>query len=245
MVGQALDMKREIEEQRSRNSFGMLVWQLGEVWPTGGWGSLEYAADRPGQVPGGRWKPLHHLYSQGLMRDVFTACGMHLGNISCYVVNDAAVPFTGSVSVKAVGLSTGAGAVLLQKNVSLPAGPGVRAWFAPEALPDPTTHAVVVSDSEGSEMLASLAPLNAMALKSARVACAVGDVQSTAASLICTADAVAVYVVLTTAARGRFEPNAFVLVGSRKVKFLSWTNGTVDLNLLKSSLRVDHAGKWL
>jgi beta-mannosidase len=37
MVAQALDMKREIEEQRSRNSFGMLVWQLGEVWPTGGW----------------------------------------------------------------------------------------------------------------------------------------------------------------------------------------------------------------
>ena len=31
MVGQAMDMKREIEEQRSRNSFGMLVWQLGEV----------------------------------------------------------------------------------------------------------------------------------------------------------------------------------------------------------------------
>ena len=26
-------MKREIEEQRSINSFGMLVWQLGEVWP--------------------------------------------------------------------------------------------------------------------------------------------------------------------------------------------------------------------
>ena len=33
MIGQALDMKREIEEQRSINSFGMLVWQLGEVWP--------------------------------------------------------------------------------------------------------------------------------------------------------------------------------------------------------------------
>jgi hypothetical protein len=31
MVAQALDLKREIEEQRSRNSFGMLVWQLGEV----------------------------------------------------------------------------------------------------------------------------------------------------------------------------------------------------------------------
>ena len=33
MMGQALDMKREMEEQRAANSFGMLVWQLGEVWP--------------------------------------------------------------------------------------------------------------------------------------------------------------------------------------------------------------------
>jgi|EP01046_Picozoa_sp_COSAG06_P025214 beta-mannosidase len=33
MMGQALDMKREMEEQRAVNSFGMLVWQLGEVWP--------------------------------------------------------------------------------------------------------------------------------------------------------------------------------------------------------------------
>ena len=33
MIGQALDMKREMEEQRAVNSFGMLVWQLGEVWP--------------------------------------------------------------------------------------------------------------------------------------------------------------------------------------------------------------------
>ena len=247
MIGQALDMKREMEEQRSKNSFGMLVWQLGEVWPTGGWGSLEYAADRPGQIPGGRWKPLHHLYSQGLMRDVFTACGMdgrHAGKLSCYTVNDAAVPFTGSVEIKAVDLATGSSAVLLQRNLSLPAGPGVRAWFAPDALPDPTTHALLVSDSEGSEMVASLAPPNAMALKMAKVECKVGDVQGAVATLTCTADAVAIYVVLTTAAHGRFEPNAFPLIGSsREVKFLSW-NGTADVDLLKSTLRIDHAGKW-
>lgn len=35
-------MKSYIEGKRSLNEFGTLTWQLGEVWPTGGWGSLEY-----------------------------------------------------------------------------------------------------------------------------------------------------------------------------------------------------------
>ena len=41
-----------------------MLWQLNEVWPTGGWGSLEYgAANTAGQLIGGRWKPtiLFHL----------------------------------------------------------------------------------------------------------------------------------------------------------------------------------------
>jgi beta-mannosidase len=181
------------------------------------------------------------------MRDVFTACGMdgrHAGNVSCYVVNDGNSPFNGSVQVKAVDLSTGVSDVILHKSVSLPAGPGVREWFAPgPVLPNPSTHALVVSDSEGTEMMAGLVPLNAMALKPAKVACTVGAVQDEVISVTCNSDAVAVYVVLTTAAQGRFEPNAFFLSGSREVKFLSW-NGIADADLLKSSLRVDHAAKW-
>lgn len=249
---------------------------------TGGWGSLEYAAERPGQIPGGRWKPLHSLYAQGLMRDVFTACGVEGtkgqhgmvpiagGNVSCYLVNDGHAPFSGSVTVTAIDLATGASDVIHHEMVSLPAGPGVRKWFAPDAgaLPDPTTHALVVSDSEGTEMLASLAPLNAMALKPAKVSCTVGGgggaavaaqgdddaddggKEAEAISVTCTSDAVAVYVVLTTAAHGRFEPNAFVLGNSsREVKFLPWNgNGTTSKEdvegLLRSSLRVDHAAKW-
>lgn len=180
------------------------------------------------------------------MRDVFTACGMdarHAGNISCYIVNDGNSPFNGSVQVTAVDLSTGASDVILHKTVSLPTGPGVREWFAPDVLPNPSTHAVVVTDSEGTEMMAGLVPLNAMALKPATVACTVGVVQDEIISVTCKSNAVAVYVVLTTAAQGRFEPNAFFLSGSREVKFLSW-NGTADADLLKSSLRVDHAAKW-
>ena len=66
MIGQALQMKGTIETRRSKNEMGHLLWQLNEIWPTGGWGSLEYSAPNgldahQGQVIGGRWKPLHGL----------------------------------------------------------------------------------------------------------------------------------------------------------------------------------------
>lgn len=35
MLGQALNMKSNIETRRAGNSFGLLVWQLNEIWPTG------------------------------------------------------------------------------------------------------------------------------------------------------------------------------------------------------------------
>jgi hypothetical protein len=38
MVGQALLIKGTIENRRSTNQFGHLIWQLNEIWPTGGWG---------------------------------------------------------------------------------------------------------------------------------------------------------------------------------------------------------------
>jgi hypothetical protein len=37
----------------------MMTWsRYNEIWPTGGWGSIEYGSAVPGQVEGGRWKPL-------------------------------------------------------------------------------------------------------------------------------------------------------------------------------------------
>lgn len=76
MIGQSLKLKSDIEQRRSTNSFGTIVWQYGEIWPTGGWGSIEYGPEnRAGQVVGGRWKPLHYLYKASLMTDVTAACG--------------------------------------------------------------------------------------------------------------------------------------------------------------------------
>jgi hypothetical protein len=49
----ALQMKQQIETFRATNTFGTLIWQLGEIFPTGGWGSLEYANARAG-TPGNK-----------------------------------------------------------------------------------------------------------------------------------------------------------------------------------------------
>jgi beta-mannosidase len=83
---QTLEMKSDIEARRSRNEHGTLTWQLGEIWPTGGWGSLEYGTVGwlDGQVLGGRWKPLHHMLEQHLYRDVVAVCG---ADALCFVKN--------------------------------------------------------------------------------------------------------------------------------------------------------------
>ena len=56
MLGQAIQRKTDIESWRSGNVWGTLLWQLNEIWPTGGWGSLEYGTPghSAGQVIGGR-----------------------------------------------------------------------------------------------------------------------------------------------------------------------------------------------
>ena len=65
MFAQALRMKAQIESWKSKNIWGLLLWQYNEIWPTGGWGSIEYGTPVPGQVLGGRWKPLKRPRASG------------------------------------------------------------------------------------------------------------------------------------------------------------------------------------
>ena len=76
MLSQALHMKGDIETRRAQNQLGLLVWQLNEIWPTGGWGSLEYGTvgHTPGQVLGGRWKPLQFMFKQSVFADTMASC---------------------------------------------------------------------------------------------------------------------------------------------------------------------------
>ena len=92
MIVQALQMKGTIETRRSKNEMGHLLWQLNEIWPTGGWGSLEYSAPNgmdvhQGQIIGGRWKPLHYLFRSSLFADVIATCSGESG--LCYIHNDS------------------------------------------------------------------------------------------------------------------------------------------------------------
>lgn len=125
MLAQGFHLKASIEAWRSSNVWGLLMWQLNEIWPTGGWGSLEYgtpAAD--GQVIGGRWKILHNLMRQSSFADVFVGCGIatHAPEASiqtadsttvgaasplCYLRNDTPDRFVGTVTVSLIALATG------------------------------------------------------------------------------------------------------------------------------------------
>jgi hypothetical protein len=104
MIAQMLWMKGTIETLRSQNSYGTLIWQLNDNWPTGSWGLLEYGScnNEQGQVLGGRWKPLMYLLKRSLFRDVFATCGVggssdeeNLGR--CFIRNNGNAKFTGRV----------------------------------------------------------------------------------------------------------------------------------------------------
>jgi hypothetical protein len=100
IMAQTLWMKGEVESRRSKNSYGLLIWQLNENWPTGGWGCIEYGPSNQNesQVMGGRWKPLMHLLEASLFRDIMAACGK---NNDCYIRNDGGKILSGTISFEA------------------------------------------------------------------------------------------------------------------------------------------------
>ena len=54
-LGQALVQVRQIQEWRATNNFGIIFWMYNEIWPTGGWGSIEYGGNTTGQVGRRPW----------------------------------------------------------------------------------------------------------------------------------------------------------------------------------------------
>ena len=264
-VAQALWLKSAVEASRAKNELGLLLWSLNDQWPTGGWGTLEYGSSTvAGQVLGGRWKPIHYLLRRTLFANVIATCGSadQLPRFAtCYVRNDGAAPFHGSVRISAVELSTGNSTRLLTFDARLPAGPGALRLLPTLPLDhiDGSTHVLLARcnvastpaeghrhDSLASGSLVSrnevlLAPPDELLLPAASVHVAVqsrrGD--GDAVKLKLTANATALFVHLTTLANGRFSDNFFLLpAGSRTVLFLPF--GPLDEKLLRSSVRVDH-----
>ena len=110
-------LKSDIETRRGKNEIGMLVWQFNEIWPTGGWGSIEYGTPVSGQVLGGRWKPLHYFYKRSLYADVMATCG---AGGWCYVKNDrAGETFFGQVQVEALEFASGRRSTLTTQTTKI------------------------------------------------------------------------------------------------------------------------------
>jgi len=250
MIAQALHMKSIIEERRSKNELGHLVWQLNEIWPTGGWGSLEYGnGDMSGQVIGGRWKPLHYFYRRSVFTDIIATCdGEGVG----YIRNDAAgFGFYGGVVIHVVSLENGVNgdAQMDHKNITLPPGPGSLQVFECPIV-DGSTHFLSIDIlMYGNDLIIHNTPILLKPPKelTSQILCDSGlnwSIMGTAMNVVTleiTASVpVALLVMLTTQAPGRFSDNAFTLTGGGKiVQFHPFGNDTVDIELLKATLRIE------
>jgi hypothetical protein len=246
---QAFVLKQVYEARRANNQLGHLVWMLNEIWPTVGWGSLEYGPGEgtPGQVKGGRWKPVHYFYKRSLMTDVMATCG---AEGQCYVSNHrASRAFSGTVTLMSYDhFGDGKGAPHFAAKMAMAPGPGALEWFNVSLWNASATSMIsTVTDEEGaviSEHLVQLASPKDLVVPIARLSFVIAP-QANADGTIdiaVTSDKVALWVTLTTLAQGRFTDNAFFLPATTKtVRFVPFSAATRahDLAALEASLRIE------
>ncbi|KAL3920780.1 MAG: hypothetical protein SGILL_003085 [Bacillariaceae sp.] len=236
LISQTLWMKGEIETRRSKNMLGMLIWQLNENFPTGGWGVIEYSKKTAdgSQIFGGRWKPLMHLLESSLFRDQIVACGKNMGK--GMAVDE---PYVYSSTLAA----------------------GQIDWFQlPDSYSPKDNQVVLVTSKTSVDGSAQLTVSESVYLTAmpkvmnglaTRVTIKVLSIESTdrgTALVSLESDRLALFVVLTTRAEGRFTDNCFTLrpLQKRIVEFRPFVEGqSVDLKVLKSSLRLEHLGLYV
>jgi beta-mannosidase len=254
MMSQTLWMKGEIEVLRSRNSFGLLIWQLNEIWPTGGWGLLEYGPNRytHQHVVGGRWKPLMYLLYQSLYSDVWVACGQ---KFECILKNDCNDRVRISISAEVWRLPTTDDESHLMCQLSVPnsvvQGRGESLRFSvncPGVMDDAHVILIQVRDDhskrlwvEDSVYLWKLP--HELPASTAVVTATVVDANSTMAWIQVESSELVIYVWLSTLASGHFLSNSFAMrpYGSKWVQFVSLSDDEpIDVSLLRESLRVEH-----
>ena len=267
MLAQALWVKSDIEGRRAQNAWGTITWQFNEIWPTGGWGSIEYGTTgfTPGQVEGGRWKPLQYFMRRFLYRDHLIAASSD-GRV-LIKSDDAFAPVAGATaSLRMLHLASGAITPAATWPVALPRGGGASMWGCADGRSAagactqwPALLPTLGCAADGSDCIALLelrsasgglladnfelltAPYRMAFPAAAQVSAAVASAPNGDGSVNITlsADSTALFVTLTTAAAGRFSDNAVILTpGASTVAFIPW--GALDLGLLASSLRVEH-----
>mmetsp|Transcript_13513 Transcript_13513/g.24201 ORF Transcript_13513/g.24201 Transcript_13513/m.24201 type:complete len:984 (-) Transcript_13513:1826-4777(-) len=220
MLGQALMMKGTIETKRASNEFGCLTWQLNEIWPTGGWGSLEYGSRRTGQVVGGRWKILHHWFREILFKDVFISCG---AEDWCFAKNSGSnIELTEMrAMVHDVDTTTGHTTLVFDQRIRI----SVAHVVYPFKLNSPKEKRILrlASLGSGSTLLAHNPGLQLLSQKAHRferpqLVCTVSNTVNTDGSfdidisISNTSSPVALFVQLTTLAQGHFSRNGFIYI---------------------------------
>ena len=211
------------------------------------------------------------MLARSIFTDVMSSCGV---GGQCYVRNDRPVAFSGSLTVTAVTLATGATSVLYSApTLSLPAGPGAAMWFTLPSTPNANTTVLVIDVVDGSAReswrvmptfasplvhtvtgspvssnLVLFAPPVYLSLPAANVAVAVNSAPNAdgTVDVTLTTDAPALFVTLTTLAQGRFSDNAFLLLPGepRTITYIAFVSPT-DIDVLKTTIRVEHAASYL
>jgi beta-mannosidase len=246
MMAQVFYIKGRVEMMRAQNSFGALIWQLNENWPTGGWGTLEYGPrlGMQNQVAGGRWKPIMYVLRRTTFQDVTVACG---AESLCYAINDGLLPQTFTLSVEAWSLSAATALSRIKKTIALPSGRLINFFDVSAALVYDTDVVLLVS-TEGIPLDVYLpaVPTN-LPLQESHCSIKLRPVGSSqlVIDLEVNCEKLALYVWISTAIEGYFSDNAFHLQPgiSRAVQFHSLSLGDpVNVTGFTETLRILHLG---
>jgi len=243
-------MKGQLEIMRTTNSFGVLIWQLNENWPTGGWGVVEWGPDRnlTHQVVGGRWKPLMYLLRNHIFQDVVVACG---AEDRCFARNDGPNEVDVFVSMEAWDLTRTRPLRQLEWYPHLQSGRSTAQYHLPTGFRE-KADVILINVHSGSlknEIQTSAflwnAPVNITGLDRAHITVQSRQDDDGAVILEVMSTALVLYVVLSTAEAGMFSDNAFHL-RPRQRKIVRFEpipgDAAVDIDRVRETLRVEHLG---
>jgi hypothetical protein len=237
-----------------------VIWQLNEIWPTGGWGSVEYGTPVEGQVIGGRWKPFHHWLSSFLYRSLFSSCSADNAP-ECVIKNNSPFRAEGTLYISLLRFSDGKKTPVKVDSFSMPGGVAESVWTCAMSNHDgscatwPTILAfggcasmsdcLLLLDIKTSDTtISNFIPLTTpQQMKLPKVTITL-SVDSVSGAVTLKSDATAVFVTLTTQAQGRFGENTFWMTAGTKTVDFVWF-GKMDIPTLQSTLRVEHAQMYM
>jgi beta-mannosidase len=247
MMAQVFYIKGRVEMMRAQNSFGALIWQLNENWPTGGWGTLEYGPrlGMQNQVAGGRWKPIMYVLRRTTFQDVTVACG---AESLCYAINDGLLPQTLTLSVEAWSLSATTALSKIKKTITLPSGRSIRFFDVSTAFVYDTDVLLVSTEGNPLDVYLPAVPTN-LPLQDSHCSIRLTPVgySPLVIDLEVNCEKLALYVWISTATEGYFSDNAFHLQPgiSKNIQFQFHSfslDDSVSVTGLTETLRILHLG---